>query len=154
MKDEELFGAAARQATGRMRDFNPQNVANTVWAFATLGVKDEELLRAAARRATERIRQFNPQNVANTVWALTTLGVREEELMRAAVRPVSERIREMLSGDCGPPVWRLSLDSVGARFRDGGPLEDMVRDDLQGGRLEPESLPLLAIFHDGYNSGA
>ena len=35
VKDEELFGAAARQARGRIQEFNPQNVAHTVWAFAT-----------------------------------------------------------------------------------------------------------------------
>ena len=55
VKDDELFGAAARQAAWRVRELKPQELANAVWAFATLGVKDEELLGAVATQATGRI---------------------------------------------------------------------------------------------------
>jgi hypothetical protein len=73
------------RATAVAGEFNPQDVSNTVWALATMGVTpDEELLRAMQVRATSLAGLFDPQNVANTVWALATMGVMPEAgLLRA-----------------------------------------------------------------------
>ena len=57
-----------------MRDFNPQNLANTAWTFATSGRKDEPLFAALATAAERRMRDFNPQDLANTAWAFATAG--------------------------------------------------------------------------------
>ena len=43
-----LVAALARAAERRLRDFNPQNVANTAWAFATVKYRDEKLFAALA----------------------------------------------------------------------------------------------------------
>jgi hypothetical protein len=66
-------------------EFKPQEVANTVWALATMGVTpDEKLLRAMQGRAMAVAGEFDPQAVANTVWALDTMGVTPEAgLLRA-----------------------------------------------------------------------
>ena len=44
-----LFDAVAAAAVGRLRDFNPQALANTVWAYATVGVRAAALLAECAR---------------------------------------------------------------------------------------------------------
>ena len=44
-----LFDAAAAEAVGRLRDFNPQDLANTVWAYTTAGVPAPALLTECAR---------------------------------------------------------------------------------------------------------
>ena len=67
-----LEAAAVRVAPS----MNAQNVANTVWALATLGWQAGEgsmrcVLEAAAVRVAP---SMNAQDVANTVWALATLG--------------------------------------------------------------------------------
>ena len=67
-----LEGAAVRVAPS----MNPQNVANTVWALATLGWQDGKgSMRCALEAAAVRVApSMNAQGVANTVWALATLG--------------------------------------------------------------------------------
>ena len=72
----------------RLEEFNPQDLANAAWAFATLGVRHVELvelLGAIAGRALVRLEEFNPQDLANTAWAFATLGVRQEEWLGANV---------------------------------------------------------------------
>jgi len=47
----ELFAAIAKEAKQSLDQFNAQNLANTAWAFATVGQKDELLFNALARMA-------------------------------------------------------------------------------------------------------
>ena len=42
-KDKLLFSIVAAAAERRIRDFNSQALANTAWAFATVGHKEERL---------------------------------------------------------------------------------------------------------------
>ena len=46
-----LVAALATAAKRRLSDFNPQDVANTAWAFATVNYRDEKLFAALARVA-------------------------------------------------------------------------------------------------------
>ena len=52
-----LFMALARAAAAeqRLRDSHAQNLANTAWAFATLGQLDVQLFTALAREAEQRL---------------------------------------------------------------------------------------------------
>ena len=62
--------ALSRRARDTAEAFNPQNVANTLWALATMGEKPErELLGALLRRARDTAEAFKPQELANTLWA-------------------------------------------------------------------------------------
>ena len=58
-------------AERRLDQFNAQDLANTTWAFATVGQLDEPLFNALARMAERRLDQFNAQELANMAWALT-----------------------------------------------------------------------------------
>ena len=49
-----------------VNQFYAQDLANTTWAFATVGQKDELLFNALARMAERRLDQFNAQDLANT----------------------------------------------------------------------------------------
>ena len=57
-----------------MKDFNSQDLANTAWAFATVGHKDERLYSTLAAAAQQRMRDFNSQELANTAWVFVTVG--------------------------------------------------------------------------------
>ena len=61
-----LVAALARAAERRISDFNPQNAANTAWAFATVKYRDDKLFAALARAEERRLSEFNPQEGANT----------------------------------------------------------------------------------------
>ena len=43
-----------------LRDFKPQELANTAWTFATAGHKAPALLDAIATAAVPRLRDFDP----------------------------------------------------------------------------------------------
>ena len=61
-------------AEQRLDQFNAQGLANTAWAFATVGQKDEQLFKALAKMAEQRLDEFNAQGLANTAWAFATVG--------------------------------------------------------------------------------
>ena len=60
----------------RLREFNPQELANTVWAYANAGHASAALFDAVAAEATpRRLRDFKPQALANTMWAYAAADV-------------------------------------------------------------------------------
>ena len=62
----ELFVTISKEAQWWPDEFKPQGLANTAWAFATVGQQDEQLFKALARMAEQRLDEFNPQGIANT----------------------------------------------------------------------------------------
>merc|ERR1712238_330218 len=60
---------------------NPQNLANTAWAFATAGHEACDLFDALAHEAAGRVRQFNPQELANTAWSMAVLDVANADVL-------------------------------------------------------------------------
>lgn len=108
--------------TQNIERFNPQNVTNTLWIFATLRVKWEELgaqglndclLNAVHHNAD----QLNPQGIVNTLWALGTMGVHWREL---EVRELTDRLLEAVrynasrfkSQEIANILWALTTLSV------------------------------------------
>ena len=66
-QEEQLFTSlAAAAAERRMRDFNPQDLANTAWAFATVGHQEKQLFTSLAAAAERRMKEFNSQELVNT----------------------------------------------------------------------------------------
>ena len=55
-----------------MSNCNPQELANTAWAFATASQSDASLFAALATAAEQRMGDFNPQALTNTAWAFVT----------------------------------------------------------------------------------
>jgi len=53
-------------------EFNVQGLANTAWAFATVGHQDEQFFQALVRMAEQRLDEFHAQGLANTAWAFAT----------------------------------------------------------------------------------
>ncbi len=56
-----MLSAIAERALLRLDEFNPQELANTAWALATLVLQQDEWLCAIAGRAFVRLEEFNPQ---------------------------------------------------------------------------------------------
>lgn len=66
--------AAAWHSGALMHTFQPQSVANMIWAYATLAHKPcEAFLDLLCDHAMHELPSFSPQNISNTVWALATL---------------------------------------------------------------------------------
>ncbi|MEM7515755.1 MAG: RAP domain-containing protein [Planctomycetota bacterium] len=91
-------------------------MANTVWAFATVGVAAELLFEAIAAEARRRISEFNPQNMANAVWAYATAGVPAESLFEAIAVEARNRIDEFDAQAMANTVWAFAKSGVVARW--------------------------------------
>jgi len=77
---DRLYAAVAGAATRSMSGFKPQELANTVWAFATAGVRADALYAAVAGAATRSVSGFTLQDLANTAWAFATADVEHPAL--------------------------------------------------------------------------
>ena len=65
-----LLPELERRAEAISGEFNSQNVANTLWAFAMMGTKPgEQMMGQLERRAETLSGELNSQEVANTLWA-------------------------------------------------------------------------------------
>lgn len=59
-----------------LKDFKPQEIANSVWAFATLKISHPDFFARAAKEIERRnLEGFDGQNVGNTVWAFAAMGL-------------------------------------------------------------------------------
>eukprot|EP00956_Cyclotella_meneghiniana_P039435 scaffold171830_cov20-Cyclotella_meneghiniana.AAC.1 len=60
-----------------LNSFKPQNLSNTVWAFATANIQHPNLFKKVGDEivAMNDLKSFNPQNLANTVWAYASANV-------------------------------------------------------------------------------
>ena len=64
-----LWSDLERRAEAVAGKFNSQNVANMLWAFATMGTKPGERMMGQLERRAEAISgEFNWQAVVNTPW--------------------------------------------------------------------------------------
>ena len=70
----ELMTAAAWHSSSLMHAFQPQSVANMIWAYATLAHNPPaHFLDLLCSHAMHELPHFSPQNISNTIWALATL---------------------------------------------------------------------------------
>ena len=98
-------GAAGSAAGIPLSETHPQDLANTVWAFATLAVKDSVLLEAVRPAAVLHIWAVNPQDLANTTWALATLAVEDSELLEAVRLAAALHIWEFNPQELANTAW-------------------------------------------------
>ena len=62
-------------AMTQLKDFTPQAIKDTLWAFATLGfTPNNNFLQGSVDQCLVLIAQFNPQNIANAIWAFAKFG--------------------------------------------------------------------------------
>jgi len=76
--------------------FKPQDLSNTCWAFATLGLLHKDFFGTVAKVVNERLKSFNPSNksdtslvkfkaqeIANLVWSFATLNYKGGDLLHS-----------------------------------------------------------------------
>ena len=91
-----LLPELERRAEAVAGEFKSQEVSNTVWAYATMGMKPgERLMGLLERRAEATAGDFNSQNVANTLWAYATMGRKPGERLMGLL----ERWAEVTAGE-------------------------------------------------------
>lgn len=85
--------AAALHSRALMTTFQPQSIANMIWAYATLAHSPpSDFLTLLCSHALHELPNFSPQNISNTIWALATLKHTNRALMQAVEMEVTARL--------------------------------------------------------------
>ena len=95
-------------AERRLDQFNAQGLANTAWAFATVGQQDGQLFKALARMAERRLDQFNAQELANMAWAFATVGQQDVQLFKALAKMVELRLDQFNAQELANTAWAFA----------------------------------------------
>ena len=85
-----------------------QSLANTAWAFATVGHEYKALFPALARAAQPRPGECNAQELANTAWAFATVGQVDDALFAALARAAESRLGSFNAQDLANSVWAFA----------------------------------------------
>ena len=101
---KEIEGAAL----ARRREFKPQELVNTAWAFATAGRATHALFDAIGKEAAGRVREFKPQELSNTAWAFATAGHAAPALFDVIGREAAARVRELNPQALANTAWAFS----------------------------------------------
>jgi len=88
--------------------FNPPDIANTLWALATLGRQpDEALVVGLTERALVVCHAFSAQDVANTLWAFATQVRQPDDELVAGLTGLAV-LRDMTAHDIANTLWALA----------------------------------------------
>jgi hypothetical protein len=63
----------------RVKDFNSQEAANSIWAIATLGITDPHVISSLCEACVARVRDFNPQDASNALWSAAVLNITDKD---------------------------------------------------------------------------
>jgi hypothetical protein len=111
-----LFENAAHVAIRKLHGFNSQNLANTVWSFATLEMPHADLFGCIgdhiASMSHKDMCLFKPQEFANIVWAYATSSEQHPELFKKIGDVIVSRdLSSFNSQDFANIVWAYATSS-------------------------------------------
>lgn len=108
-----LIRALTHQAVKQQAHFKPQELANILWAWATLDLEvqfpDSGMLPKMEARALRLADEFNAADVAITVWALATMRRAPAEELREALSVNAARlVHTFKAQDVSNYLWGLA----------------------------------------------
>mmetsp|Transcript_7086 Transcript_7086/g.24902 ORF Transcript_7086/g.24902 Transcript_7086/m.24902 type:complete len:294 (-) Transcript_7086:58-939(-) len=109
-----LFFAIAQDAPRKVHTFNAQELANTAWAFSTLGFEAPTLFEAIAAESVKKIKAFTSQNLANTVWAFANVGAEAPLLFEAVAFESPKKLATFTPLEVANTAWAFSLAGYAA----------------------------------------
>ena len=93
--------------------FNPQELANTAWAFATAGQRASQLFDALAAEVVQRsLSDFNEQALSNIVWAFATAGHLAHPLFDAVAIEAAARLDEFTPQALANTAWAFANNGI------------------------------------------
>lgn len=106
---DSVLLAIARESVAQIADFNEQNLSNTCWAFAKIGLRHDPLIKAIADETLRKLPQFSAQGLSNTLWGYATLVIKGEECLgKSAWKLVCALLEELIARLPGCPTQQLS----------------------------------------------
>lgn len=128
--------AVGEYVVNRTGTFAPQGLANTVWAFGTLGIRRKPLLDAIAQAAV-KCSGFTSQGLTNSAWAFATLAERKEMLFDFVA--FSAPVSDMPFQELAMTAWSFSTLLIG-----NGPFVNDIA-ELATAKLETTNFRLCGL---------
>mmetsp|Transcript_81887 Transcript_81887/g.144557 ORF Transcript_81887/g.144557 Transcript_81887/m.144557 type:complete len:390 (+) Transcript_81887:145-1314(+) len=100
------------QVTKKINEYGPQDLSNTAWAYAKLGIVHYTMLGSISADVIKKISQFTPQNLANTAWAWATLAVHDVPLLQAITIEAVAKRAEFTAQNFGNTAWAFAAFTV------------------------------------------
>lgn len=108
-----VWGAMPANIVTKLGGFNPQELANTAWAFATAGQRAPPLFEALAAEFLQRkLSDFNEQALSNTVWAFATAGHLAHPLFDAIAIEAAARLDEFTPQALANTAWAFANNGI------------------------------------------
>mmetsp|Transcript_52895 Transcript_52895/g.116101 ORF Transcript_52895/g.116101 Transcript_52895/m.116101 type:complete len:479 (-) Transcript_52895:205-1641(-) len=101
---DEICDSAMQQ----IESFNPQDLANTAGALASLKCRKDSFMQAIAEQALMKLDSFVPQAVSTVAWACGTLGYRHVALMQAIGDAVKDSGDTYTAQDLVNCIWAMA----------------------------------------------
>mmetsp|Transcript_17513 Transcript_17513/g.30651 ORF Transcript_17513/g.30651 Transcript_17513/m.30651 type:complete len:293 (-) Transcript_17513:32-910(-) len=112
VKEEAFFSHAARAMPSRLAECKPQDISNTMYAFALLSMRNDQLFYSVASHLAaddSRLGSFSPQAMSNTVYAFGQLGVRHRPMLEAFAAHLPARLSELNHQNISNVVHGLAI---------------------------------------------
>ena len=115
------MGAAA---IGCLGTFDPQNLANFVWAYATVERASPRLFGALAQASLHRLDDFVAEGLSSTAWAYAKAGIAAPALFREIAKRAQAKLgsfnhqalyvicvpsRDAIDAYVASTAWRVSI---------------------------------------------
>ncbi|KAL7428052.1 hypothetical protein ACHAXM_001287, partial [Skeletonema potamos] len=98
-----------------LHKFDPQELKDIMWAYATAQVSHPKLFQKVAKAAMQREAEFNnSQHVANLLWAYTTMGITDKQLFSSFALTAAKLIDSYNNQDLANIAWAYAVADVDA----------------------------------------
>ena len=102
-----LVSALITRGCTELRDFTEQNLANTIWAMATLGHPDPAFTNALLVEARNKLPTFTEQDLATTIWAMATLGHQDPAFTNALLVEARNKLPAFNAQELASTLWAM-----------------------------------------------
>ena len=133
-----------------VQEGNPQEISNTVWAMATMGVKARNLASAVDSKdvVQKLVQDGNPQEISNTIWAMATMGAEARNLASVIDRKdiAQKLVQEGKPQNITNTIWAMA--TMGAEARNLASVvdrKDVVQKIVQEGKPQGISNTIWAM---------
>lgn len=105
-----VFASIAKELSAHAQELKPQEISNTLWAFAKSRCAHAELFSALGDAAVEepKIWSFKPQELSNSIWAFATVGLQHPTLFTKVEAASIRKRHEMVPQNIANILWAFA----------------------------------------------
>lgn len=111
--EKPWFAAVAAEVLRReAAEFEPLDVANCLWSFASVAHMNAPLVAKLRNIGSATLNHFSVQNIAITLWSFATLAVRDEAFFERAADLIVQHLGECKSQELNNTLWACATAGI------------------------------------------